>query len=48
MVKHTQRIRRQFADELFERVDHFVWLTLKGLSKTILVNDGRNDDFHKF
>ena len=33
MVKHTQTIRRQFADELFESVfDHFVKLALKGLS----------------
>ena len=30
MVKHTQTIRRQFADELFE-CDHFVGLALKGL-----------------
>ena len=35
MVKHTQAIRRQFADELFECLcvfDHFVWLALKRLS----------------
>ena len=31
MVKHTQTIRRQFADELFEWVDHLVRLALKGL-----------------
>ena len=31
MVKHTQTIRRQFDDELFE-CDHFVKLTLKGLT----------------
>ena len=30
MVKHTQKIRQQFADELFE-CDHFVGLALKGL-----------------
>ena len=29
MVKHTQTIRRQFADELFECFDHFVRLTLR-------------------
>ena len=31
MVKHTQTIRRQFADELFECVWQFVKLSLKGL-----------------
>ena len=31
MVKHPQIIRRQFSDELFECVDHFVGLALKGL-----------------
>ena len=31
MIKHTQTIRRQFADELLECVDHFVELALKGL-----------------
>ena len=30
MVKHTQTIRRQFANELFE-CDNFVKLVLKGL-----------------
>ena len=30
MVKHTQTIPQQFADELFECVDHFVGLALKG------------------
>ena len=30
MAKHTQTIRRQFADELF-KFDHFVGLALKGL-----------------
>ena len=29
MVKHTQTVRRQFADELFECVDHFVGLAHK-------------------
>ena len=34
MVKHTQTIRRQFVNELFEFVfDHFVGLALKGLNK---------------
>ena len=35
MVKHTQKIRRQIADELFEcvcRFCNFVGLVLKGLS----------------
>ena len=32
MVKHTQTVRRQIADELFVSVfDHFVGLALKGL-----------------
>ena len=31
MAKHTQTIRRQFADELFE-CDHIVWLALKETS----------------
>ena len=31
MVKHTETIRRQFADELFESVWPFVGLPLKGL-----------------
>ena len=35
MVKHTQTIHRQIADKLFECVDHFVGLALKGLSKSI-------------
>ena len=33
MVKHTQTIRRQFADELTECVWPFVILALKGLKK---------------
>ena len=33
MDKHTQTIRRQFTDELFECVDHFVNLAFKGLKK---------------
>ena len=32
MVKHTQTIRRQFADELFECVRPSVVLALKGLN----------------
>ena len=32
MVKHTEAIRRQIADELFECVYHFVKLALKGLT----------------
>ena len=31
MIKHTQKIRQQFADELF---DHFVGLGIKGLTTT--------------
>ena len=31
MVKHTQTIRRQSADELVRVFDHFVGLALKGL-----------------
>ena len=38
MVKHTQTIRRQFPDKLFECFDHFMGMVLKGwcliLSKT--------------
>ena len=32
MIKHTQIIRRQSADELFECFDRFVGLALKGLT----------------
>ena len=32
MVKHTQTIRRQIADELFECVLLFVGLALKGFN----------------
>ena len=31
MVKHTQIIQQEIAHELFECVDHFVGLALKGL-----------------
>ena len=31
MVKYTQTIHQQFADELFEWFDHFMNLALKGL-----------------
>ena len=34
MVKHTQTIRRQIADEL-SVFDHFVGLVLKGLTITL-------------
>ena len=34
MVKHTQTIRRQFADEFLIVFDHFVGLALKGLKKS--------------
>ena len=33
MVRDTQTIRPQFADELFECVDYFVGLALKGLDE---------------
>ena len=32
MVKHTQTIRRQIAEELSEIFDHLVGLALKGLT----------------
>ena len=35
MVKYTQKIRREFADELFE-CDRLVGLVLKGLTWIIL------------
>ena len=31
MVKHTQTIRRQFADDCLSVFDHFIGLALKGL-----------------
>ena len=37
MVKHTQTIRRQIADELFELFDHFVKLALEGLGFSLCV-----------
>ena len=36
MAKHTQTIRRQIADELFE-CGHFVNLALKGLTRNISI-----------
>ena len=39
MAKHTQTIRWQFANELFECVDHFVGLALKDLSVYKLIID---------
>ena len=42
MVKHTQTIRRQIADECLSVFDHFVKLALKGLTnhlKNTLYND---------
>ena len=35
MVKHTQTISRQIADELFQVFDHFVELALKGLMRSL-------------
>ena len=32
MVKYTQTIRSQIADELFGAFDHFVGLALKGIT----------------
>ena len=37
MVKQTQTIRRQIADELLSVFDHFVKLALKGLNLHVLV-----------
>ena len=37
MVEHSQKIRRQIGDELFECVDHFKKLALKGLIAIIIV-----------
>ena len=34
MVKHTQTIRRQIADEFLSVFDHFVGLALKELIRT--------------
>ena len=36
MVKHTQTIRWQIADELFEMFDHFVRLERKGLTQRFI------------
>ena len=38
MVKHTQTIRRQFANESFKVFVRFVGLALKGLPNS-LIND---------
>ena len=35
MGKHTQTIRQQFADELFEVFGHFVGLALKGFNQNL-------------
>ena len=37
MVKYNQTICRQIADELFECVDHFVGLALKGLTLILII-----------
>ena len=39
MIKHTQTIRPQIADELFCVFDHFVELALKGLIVTFLLRN---------
>ena len=39
MVKHTQAIRQQIADELLSVFDHFVGLALKGLNKCWIGKD---------
>ena len=44
MVKHTQTIRRQFADECLSVFDHFVGLVLKGVNpfQAISIPDKKN------
>ena len=37
MAKHTQTIRRQFADDCFSMFDHFVGLALKRLKHIIKI-----------
>ena len=44
MVKQTQTIHRQFDDEWFECVDHFVGLTLKELNMMAI----KSNDFVKY
>ena len=46
MVKHTQKIRRQFAYELFESIWPFYELSLKGLTfpRILLFQDTRSND----
>ena len=39
MVKHTQTIHRQLADELSEVFDNFVGLALKGLILEVKFGD---------
>ena len=42
MVKHTQTIRRQFADECLSVFDYFVKLALRGLTfnnKSRIINN---------
>ena len=44
MVKHTQTIRRQIADELFV-LDHFVKLELKGLKQLFHAKQSNKNSF---
>ena len=37
MVKHTQTIRREFANELLNVFDHFMRLALKFLKEVLLI-----------
>ena len=45
MIKHTQTIRRQFADDLFEVFNHFMGLTLKGLRSVLITKSSWQKKF---
>ena len=45
MVKHTQTIRWQIADELLSVFDHFVILALKGLSDCGIIETSHKIEF---
>ena len=42
MAKHTQSIRRQFADKLLECFGHFMGLAIKGLRHATLFEKDSN------
>ena len=48
MVKHTQTICRQTADELFELFNHFVWLAQKVLTETFSKVIWKNANAQRF